>query len=180
MMTTLPRQYSLRTLAIVIVFISLCLAADRAWRAWYVRNYVGYYVSEVTYRRVSNGDSYHDVLRHFATVRPVGSEEERATLKRVWGQNAWPIEEGDEFFHFSVPPGHGVWVQFRDGRVVNHPGRRGDLGILAQINKYPAPPIWLRLGIWPYCVLIALVGMLVMWVRSSRQPRGQMHAVPNR
>lgn len=168
-----PRRFSLRTLLAALAVIAMCLAAQRAYRDWYARNYPAFYISTVVHTRIRNGESLPAVLRRFDSMRPVEGAAELATLQRVWRQNGWRIEERDEFFHFSIGSRHGAWIQFRGGHVVNAPGGAHDLDQIAQLNNYPAPPIWLRYGVWPFCILLAAAVLLMGALRRaflSRRP----------
>ena len=86
---------------------------------------------------VSDGDSIDKIARYFHYARNVNAME-LETVQDVWDSRGWKIEEEDEFRHFGIklssmnlrpwdPPLHlsvkhgpGVFLQFRDGKLVNH------------------------------------------------------------
>jgi hypothetical protein len=85
-------------------------------------------------------------------------------LLRVWTSRKWPIAPDDEFWHFRDAYGHGVYLQFRDDRLINFPHADfADPYQLALINQLPRPPWPLRYGVWPYSIpLVAVVGWLLL------------------
>jgi len=144
-----PRQFSTRTLLALMGLVAVCLAAHRLHYAWYVRNYPGHYLDSLLYARVHNGYARVDIARLFASGARVDVQT-NPNVQRVWTSRQWPIAPGDEIWHFHDAYRHGVYLQFRDGRLVNHSNADfADPDKLAQINQQPQPPWPVRYGVWP-------------------------------
>ena len=169
-MTTdmLPRQLSLRTLLVLMALVAVCLVAHRSYRTWYIRHYPGHYLHTVLLPNVHNGDTRQEVALLFASGDRVDMQTDSNVQK--WNFRPWPILPGDEFWQFSDSSGHRVYLQFRNGLLVNHPKANFvNADWHGQINQQP--PLLLRYGVWPYGVaLIVTVGYLLLAFDQKPRP----------
>ena len=158
-----PRQFSTRTLLAFMALVAVCLAAHRLYSAWYVRNYPGHYLHSLLNSQVHNGDTRADVARFYDTAVKVDVQAD-PNVQQLWNSRKWAIDVGDEVWHFSGSSGHGVYLQFRAGQLINH--RNSDFADpdrLAKMNRQPLPPVALRYGVWPYCVaLFVITGVVIL------------------
>ncbi|QDV22247.1 hypothetical protein [Aureliella helgolandensis] len=81
------------------------------------------------------------------------------------------MEAGDELYCFDEPHGGGVYLQFRDGRLVNHvPNNYQPTIQLMEVNRLLLPPLFLRFGLLPFYVPFAIL-ILFVYGRLSHQKR---------
>ncbi len=89
------------------------------------------------------------------------------------------FEKGHELYSFTDRYGSGVHLQFRNGKLVNHP-REASFGAihLAQTHNFPIPIAALRFGILPYYVPIAILLILVDYRLQQRKIQHRLE-LPN-
>ena len=80
------------------------------------------------------------------------------------------FDKGHELYKFTDRYGSGVHLQFSNGKLVNHPrGASEDAIRLAQMNNFPIPIAFLRFGILPYYLPIALLFILADYRLQQRK-----------
>jgi len=149
-------RYRLRTLLVGISLFAICLACSRVYDHWYAQRYSAHYLFSLLHNRIHDEDTFQQVATYFQTATK--TDPSSANVKMIWSSRSWVIQPGDEIWHFKIGSS-GVYLQFRDGKVVNHQNR--DFAYpddMAQRNHGPVPPTLLRYGIWPIC-LCATVAM---------------------
>jgi hypothetical protein len=167
----LPRQFSIRSLLLMVALAAVCLTIHRVYHHWYLQNYSGYSLYLLLGTQVHNGDTFEEVAGHFGKAVKVDLSKE-PSMQRVWDSRGWTILPGDEFWRFRHSTRNGVTLQFRDGRVVNfQPSDYADADALAKLNRAPIPPRWLRRGVWPVCLLIFIVGSCVLVLMEKKTRR---------
>jgi hypothetical protein len=166
-MATVRRlQFSLRTLIVSLLLVAICLATNRAYRRWYAHKYPSHYLYSVLRDQIHDGDTFEHVARYFE--RAEQTDFDARNVRNVWSTRPWPIQPGDDIWHFRNASS-GVLIQFRDGRVVNHPtSDYAEPDRIAQMNHHPVPPLFLHYGIWPYCLLVQAAGGLILVALDSR------------
>jgi len=169
-MPKFPRmQFSIRTLLGVVLLVGFCLTGDRAYSRWFQHKYSQYHMYLLLRDRIHNGDSVQEVSQLFQTAEKVDPADQK--IQKIWSSHSWTIEAGDEMWRFGHQSA-GVVLQFRDGRLVNSSGRDfNDPAGIAALNRHPVPPIYLRYGIWPICVVALVIGGSILIAIDNRAPR---------
>lgn len=134
-------RFRLTTAFSGMTVIAMLLMCYRAYHAWFLETYPGYYVHSLDYV-ITDGDTVDEVAKHFHSVNNV-SQYDMDTVLEVWKSRGWEIKDGDQILHFSVKKGHGKWCQFRNGRLINHE-QPGDVVRIMELNNQPCPPWYLR------------------------------------
>jgi hypothetical protein len=169
-------RYSIRTLLVAVTLVAAYFPCAKTYHSWFVNKYAGYYNGSLV-SQVQNGDSINDVSELFDSMRLLtpADEHDMRNIASVWASQKLDIEEGDQLFHFSCVSGHGVYLQFRDGRLVNFPnGAYKDARKLAEINNDPIPHALLLMGVWPYYV-VCIGFASVMFALFYRRRRKRSH-----
>jgi len=164
-----PRQFFIRTLLVMVTLAAVCLASHRVYSSWYAQNYPGHFLYRLLHTQVHNGDTLEEVSRQFNTAVEVDASNVTNVVK-LWNSRGWSIPPEDEIWHFSHASGRGIYLQFRDGRVVNYPYFDfADPDALAQMNNDPLPPLLLRRGIWPIALVVLVLtgGVLTLCDKKS-------------
>src|SRR5262245_61444174 len=166
-MPILPRlQFSIRTLIVSVLLVAICLATNRAYLRWYAHKYPSHYVFSVLRNQIHDGDTFEHVAQYFE--RAERTDFDAPNVRKVWSTRPWTIQPGDDIWHFRNASS-GVFIQFRDGRVVNHPtSDYAEPDRIAQLNHHPVPPPFLRYGVWPYCLLVLAAGGSILVAIDSR------------
>jgi hypothetical protein len=125
---------------------------------------------------IHNGDTWQSVARHFRTTVKVDPSK-NANVQKVWRSRGETINPEDEIWHFQYFGGHGVYLQFRDGRNVNwDESVYSDPDRIEQLNHRPTPPLVLRRGIWPVCVVVFAIGVSLLVIADTRaRPKTVVH-----
>ncbi len=168
-------RFSIRTLLLIVALAAACLATHRAYQHWYTQNYPLHALDSLLSTRVNNGDTFEAVSANFekAVRMDLMTQDNQQNVLYLWNHRGWEILPDDEIWHFEYAQGHGVWLQFRDGRVVNFQRRDfADPDKNAQVNRAPIPPLLLRKGIWPLCSVVFVLGTCVL-VLVDRKERGR-------
>ncbi len=168
----MPRsQFSIRTLLLLVALTAVCLSIHRVYQSWYVQSYTLHSLHSFLSTGINNGDSFDKVAGHFETAAKVDIAS-NDQVRDLWKYKGWAIQPHDEIWHFIYSKGRGVWIQFRDGRVVNFRASDfADPDRNARVNREPVPPLLLRHGIWPLCLAIFVVGSCVL-VALDKRARG--------
>jgi hypothetical protein len=121
---------------------------------------------------IRNGDSFNRVASHFGSHRLVGRDHQLAmiSIAELWASNNWPIEEGDQFCRFSIPGGDGVYLQFRNNRLINLKNSTyTDARLLAKMSGSSLPHPALTRGFLPlYLITVLILVFLYSLFRRKR------------
>jgi len=164
-------QFSIRTLLIGVLLIALCLASARAFNYWYAHKYTAHNLFSHLHDRIHNGDTFQKVVRYFKTTEKV--ESTTPYVQKLWSARSWDIQPGDEIWRFGERS-NGVYLQFRDGRLINHSNSDyANPDQVARLNGDSVPPMFFRYGVWPLCIVILGVGglMIIAIERRAAQLR---------
>jgi hypothetical protein len=161
-----PLQFSIGTLLAIVFLIAVCLAIVRAYDRWYAHRYSAHYMFSLLHHQIRNGDTFQDVARYFDTA--VKTDRDAPNVQKIWSQRSWVIQPGDEIWHFGMRSS-GVYLQFRDGRVVNHVNSDYvEADRMAQLNHQPVPPLVSRFGPWPLCFMVLGGGGCILVMLDNR------------
>ena len=131
---------------VVIAIVSSGMASGIATKNWYESNYSGHAVC-ASLDSIKNGDSLPTVLRYFHGSEQVQRDD--PFVQDVWEQNSWSIEPNDEFHHVLFDGEFGAYLQFRDGRLINHEDRYLVDERIRQKNNNSKPPMIFKFGLRP-------------------------------
>lgn len=155
-----PFRVSLRTLMAMFALIGLCITAHQAHRRWYFENY-SWYDSTLALASISNGDSVEDIAKYFDTAE-IADDELAAIVHERWG---YPTQEGDEIVVFSFGGESAAYLQFVNGKLVNHRSAAfGNVAFIAQANNRSIPPMVHRHGGWILSAAILATAIPIAWV----------------
>ena len=139
-------RFSISSMLLAVVVTSAGLALSLGSKQWYESNHSGHALCAVV-DTIENGDSLQSVRQKFHGAIAVGHDD--PFVQNVWQQRSWPIEPNDEFFHFLFNGEFGVYMQFRDNRVVNHTDRFFENDIIRQMKNNTKPPVIFAYGVRP-------------------------------
>jgi hypothetical protein len=159
-------QFSIRTLLLIVLLVAICLATNRTYVRWYAHKYPSHYIYSVCRDQIRDGDTFKHVAQYFERAEQTDFAAPNA--RNVWSTRPWTIRPGDDIWHFHNKSS-GVLIQFRDGRVVNHPtSDYADIDRMAQQNHHPVPPFFFCYGVWPFCLFVVAVGGLILVAIDKR------------
>src|SRR4029079_16440705 len=158
----LPRQFSIRTLLLMVALAAVCLTIHRVYQHWYVRYYPLHSLHTLIGTQMHNADTFQEVARHFKKAEKVDFKND-PKIQMLWNARGWTVLPGDEIWRFWHSARNSALFQFRDGRVVNlQPRDHAARDANARLNRAPVPPKLLRHGVWPFCVAIFVIGSCVL------------------
>ena len=183
-------QFSLRTLIVTITLVAIYFVAAILYRSWFESVY-SQYTSAKRVASLENGISLNRVsalysttnrinlsdliepgtTQHGKVLRPGGVTFVSPSTIRLLRERFDQMAPGDELYSFSDRNRGGVHLQFRDGKLINHPRTLYDPEPLAKMNNFPFPNAFLRFGILPYYVPIAILLILVDYRLQQRKLR---------
>lgn len=116
------RQFSMRTLLLLVAMGALYFPSEKVYRTWLSRNHTFSYVEAVLHSELTEGDSFKSVASHFTSNRLLthpADTEYISNLSAICSKKGMAIMDKDEFYHLSIGDGSGAYLQFRDKKLVN-------------------------------------------------------------
>jgi hypothetical protein len=174
-------RFSIRTALAVIAVLAVFLTVRRVYLAWFERTYSAYHLVDVLRTNVRNGDTIEQVKRHFHQVRPI-DEAQMRTFREICQSRGWQIAEGDEIMQFTDTNNHGIMLQFRDGKLINHqPTDFSHPSPFSKLNSYRHPNWFVRNPSFVAAAVCAVTMVLacVFWASSrsfQQRSRPTAHA----
>lgn len=181
-------QFSLRSLIMVTFLVSFYFVATRLYGDWIKSAYPSYTWAE-NRASLEDGQSLNSVSVLFESNQKINLADlvdlgPTQTGKILgWGPRGFTyaspsvikemreiFDKGHERYTFTDRHGSAVFLQFSNGKLVNHP-RGASFGAihLAQTHNFPIPIAALRFGILPYYVPIAILLILVDYRLQQRK-----------
>ena len=166
------------------------LMASRQYQNWFDHRY-SYYALAMKLAELHNGMSFDRVQSSFSGSTRLQPSDlvdlgptERGKIRHGNGfRNASPslinmvkglfkqMAPGDELYVFEDLTGSRAYLQFRNGKLVNHnPALCVPTADLANINRVPFPNFALRFGILPYFVLLVITVLCVVRFLKRHSP----------
>jgi hypothetical protein len=181
-------QFSLRTLIVTITLMAIYFVASKFYQTCFESVY-SHYTSAERVASLENGLSLARVSALYSTthrinlsdlvdpgptqngkiLRPGGFTSASPSTIKLLRERFDQMVPGDELYSFKDRNGGGVYLQFRDGKLINHPRTLYDPEQLSKLNNFPFPNVALRFGILPYYVPIALLLILVDYRLQQRR-----------
>jgi len=181
-------QFSLRTLIVTITLVAIYFVASILYRTCFESVY-SQYTSAKRVASLENGLSLARVSALYTTnhrinpsdlvdpgptgngkiLRPGGFTSASPSTIKLLRERFDQMVPGDELFSFKDRNGGGVYLQFRDGKLINHPRTLYDPEQLSKLNRFPFPNVALRFGILPYYVPIAILLILIDYRLQQRR-----------
>ncbi|MFT5300137.1 MAG: hypothetical protein ACI87E_005113 [Mariniblastus sp.] len=169
----MPRiTFSIRTLLLAVTVVALYFPTHAFYDPWQqdrLRVSHHMYHDFTVLAKLSEGDSVEDVCSNYTVIDRVDRDALREQLVGLLSAMGTEVELKDEFYEYTVHgEGNFGYLQFRDGKLVNHSRDRFNDPVANTLrNGAQLPGAVDRMGVWPiYGAVVTL--FLAAWLTLER------------